>query len=129
MKKIEVVAGVISYDNKILCCQRQINKLKYLSKKWEFPGGKIEFGETQKVALIREIKEELDINITDLQFMLSVTHSYPDFDLIMHVYSAKANRLNYTLEAHYDAKWVEKNKLNTFDWAAADIPIVEYIMS
>ena len=52
MKKIEVVAGVISYDNKILCCQRQINKQKYLSKKWEFPGGKIEFGETQKVAPI-----------------------------------------------------------------------------
>ena len=65
MKKIEVVAGVIINKNKILCCQRKKSKYSYLSEKWEFPGGKLEENETREKALIREIDEELEMEIKD----------------------------------------------------------------
>tara|TARA_B100001059_G_C17435954_1_gene380275 strand:- start:145 stop:387 length:243 start_codon:yes stop_codon:yes gene_type:complete len=80
MKKIEVVAGIIFYKDRILCCQRKTNKYPYLSEKWEFPGGKLEEGETREKALIREIDEELEMEIKDLKFALTVVHQYEDFN-------------------------------------------------
>ena len=62
MKKIQVVAAIIKNQNRILCCQRKVNKLPYLSEKWEFPGGKLEEGESNEEGLIREIKEELEMD-------------------------------------------------------------------
>ena len=74
MKEIEVVAAIIQHQNKILCCQRRENKLQYLSEKWEFPGGKLEVGESREAGLLREIKEELtvDLDTTTLSFFATL---------------------------------------------------------
>ena len=129
MKKVEVVAGIIFYKESILCCQRKINKYPYLSEKWEFPGGKLEEGETREKALIREIDEELEMEIQDLKFALTVVHQYEDFQLTMHTYFAYSQKPKMKLNDHKDTVWATLEELDKFDWAAADIPIVEYIQN
>lgn len=129
MKKVEVVAAIIIYENQILCCQRETSKLAYLSEKWEFPGGKLEDGETKKQALIREIDEELEMKIHDLEFALTVMHEYPDFELTMYTFFASTGQTNYKLHAHKDAVWMVKDEMYKIDWAAADIPIVEFLQN
>ena len=104
-KTIEVVAAIIYYNNKILCVQRGENKLSYISKKFEFPGGKIEYGESLKQALIREINEELCMTIEPEKRFITVEHEYPDFNLIMHSYKCSCNGNNLTLTEHIDFKW------------------------
>ena len=127
MKKIEVVAAIIKNNGSVLCCQRESNKLSYLSEKWEFPGGKLEYDETLEQALIREIYEELEMKIYDLQFALTVIHKYPDFELTMHSFFASTVNLNYKLLAHKKVIWSSIEDLSALDWAAADIPIIEYL--
>ncbi len=128
MKKIEVVAAIIIFNNLILCAQRDTNKLKYISNKFEFPGGKIEKGETKKEALKRELIEELNIepNINDLY--LTVVHQYPDFELTMHSFICEPISMNISLNEHISHQWLPKEKLSKLDWAAADLPIVEKLM-
>jgi 8-oxo-dGTP diphosphatase len=129
MKKIEVVAAVIIYDNEILCVKRPINKLTYISQKFEFPGGKIEEGETKVEALERELIEELEIKPKIKELFLTVTHQYPDFELTMHSFICKTDSKSLKLNEHTDSKWLKKNELNLLDWAAADIPIVNKLMN
>lgn len=128
MKKIEVVAGIIYFENKILCVQRPKNKLAYISEKFEFPGGKIENGETQIDALKRELSEELNILPNIQSLFLKVVHEYPDFELTMHSYKCKVNNMEITLNEHIDYKWLTLQELNKLDWAAADIPIVNKLI-
>ena len=96
MKTIEVVAAVIFREGKVLCVQRAEHEEEYISLKWEFPGGKVEVGESREEALVREIAEELVVEIHELQYLTTVEHSYPDFHLTMHVYTCalKAGRLS-----------------------------------
>ena len=129
MKKVEVVAGIIICKDSILCCQRKTNKYPYLSEKWEFPGGKLEEGETREEALIREIDEELEMEIQDLKFALTVVHQYKDFQLTMHAYFAYSQKSKMKLNDHKDAVWAAVEEVGKFDWAAADIPIVEFIQN
>lgn len=130
MKTIEVVAAVIVRDGDILCTQRGPNKLEYLSKKYEFPGGKIEPGESERAALRREISEELCIEIEVQEKFLSVRHPYPDFILLMHSYICRVNSLNtFNLTEHIAHMWLPKDQLSELEWAAADIPIVEKIQN
>ena len=128
MKKIEVVAAIITYKDLILCVQRDSSPLMYISNKFEFPGGKIEQGETKKEALKRELIEELNIepNITDSY--LTVIHQYPDFELTMHSFICEASSMNITLTEHISHQWLIKEKLFGLDWAAADLPIVQKLM-
>ena len=84
MKQIQVAAAIIINKNKILCVQRNENKLHYISKKFEFPGGKIEKGEKKEEAMKREIKEELNMEINIEKEFLTVFHQYPDFQITMH---------------------------------------------
>ena len=128
MKQIEVVAGIILFQDQILCVQRAENKLPYISKKFEFPGGKIENGETQKETLERELLEELNISVKIKSFFLTVVHAYPDFELTMHSYICEVESKELTLHEHVDQKWLKINELTELDWAAADIPIVNKLI-
>lgn len=128
MKQIEVVAAIIIYENKILCVQRGENKLSYISKKHEFPGGKMEPGETKSETIKREILEELHMVIEVKQEFLTVKHEYPDFILEMHSFICECKNNTVTLTEHIDFKWLDISELNTLDWAAADVPIVNKLV-
>jgi 8-oxo-dGTP diphosphatase len=128
MKHIQVVAAIIVKDEKILCVQRPQHKFEYLSYKYEFPGGKIEEGESKENALIREIQEELGIDITISCELIEVYHEYPDFALTMFGIMCTTNADEPIMTEHVDFKWVSKENLHELDWAAADVPIVDKLM-
>jgi 8-oxo-dGTP diphosphatase len=128
MKTVEVAAGVIRYGTKFLCVQRKESELPYISKKYEFPGGKIEHGETIENALIREIKEELDMVIFIKEAYMTVEHRYPDFYLIMHTFICEVKSQELKLKEHISHKWLSIDEIENLDWAAADIPIVNRLI-
>lgn len=123
MKSIEVVAAIIKKENKILATKRGYGEFINM---WEFPGGKIELGETKEAALIREIKEELDADIKIDEFALTVEYTYPTFHLTMHCYICSLKD-SITLLEHNDAKWLEKNEFNTVNWLPADIEVINFL--
>ena len=127
MKTIEVVAAVIFREGKVLCVQRAEHEEEYISLKWEFPGGKVEVGESREEALVREIAEELVVEIHELQYLTTVEHSYPDFHLTMHAYTCALKDGEVELREHLDFKWLAVEELDHLDWAAADVPVVEMI--
>lgn len=129
MKQIEVVAAIIIKDNRILCTQRSKHKYSYISEKFEFPGGKIEEGETEIQALEREIKEELSIVIEVRDKFLTVEHAYPDFLIKMHSYICSCNSEKIRFLEHINHCWLFKEELMKLDWAAADIPIVKKLLN
>ena len=116
MKTVTVVAAIIYNDDKILCVQRPKNKYSYISEKFEFPGGKIEEGETEVEALTREIKEELSLDISIRNKFLTVEHDYPDFRLIMHSYICEAVSRKVNLSEHIDMKWLRSEEIDVLDW-------------
>lgn len=129
MKKVEVVAAIIKHKDKILCVQRAQNKLSYISKKFEFPGGKIEKGESKKEALKRELVEELSFMPTKIDnLFLTVIHKYPDFELTMHSFKCYSDTKTIQLNEHISSEWLRINDLDKLDWAGADIPIVNKLM-
>jgi len=125
MKKVHVVAGIVEFDRDYLCVQRGPNKLPYIHQKWEFPGGKLEEGESAEEALIRELKEELNLDVHSLRYLITVHHEYPDFIIEMDAYLCKSNTLSYELREHINAKWLRADEMDSLDWAAADLPIVD----
>jgi 8-oxo-dGTP diphosphatase len=127
MKTIEVVAAVIQHHNKILAVQRGPAKYAYISEKWEFPGGKMEAGETEEQTIIREIREELDMQIEVKSKLLTVEHSYPDFHLTMHTYLCESEQSEPILTEHLAFRWLSIDQLEEIDWAGADVPIVEVL--
>ena len=128
MKKVEVVAGIIFFQNQILCVQRPKNKYPYISEKFEFPGGKIENDETKKEALKRELFEELNISINIKSLFLTVVHEYPDFELTMHSFICEVETKELLLNEHIAKEWLTLKELKKLDWAAADIPIVDKLL-
>lgn len=125
-KHIEVVAAIIKKGDTILATQRGYGDLK---DGWEFPGGKIEPGEAYVAALIREIKEELDVDIVVNEHVITIDYKgYEKFDLTMHCYLCSlANDSNITLVEHEAAKWLSKDSLYSVDWLPADIDAVDAI--
>jgi 8-oxo-dGTP diphosphatase len=129
-KSIEVVAAVIAWDGKVLCVQRGANKRAYISEKWEFPGGKVEAGESFEAALAREIREELRLEIEVGERVTTVSHEYPDFHLTMHAFACtlvSEEQPVVTLTEHLAYEWLSPESVDfrSLDWAAADVPIVE----
>ena len=128
MKEIKVVAGIIENNGKILCMQRDKGKYDYVSFKWEFPGGKIEEGETNEQALKRELLEEMDLEVDVENHFCDVQYTYPDFKITMFCYKCNTKDLDFKLNVHKDYKWLKKSELNIIDWAPADVPIVKKLM-
>ena len=124
MKTINVVAAIIVKDNMIFATQRGYGDYKGW---WEFPGGKIEPGESNKVALAREIKEELDIEISVGDFLTTVEYDYPKFHLIMHCYVCALNGAEPILFEHDAAKWLGCDDIDSVKWLAADVEVIEAI--
>ena len=124
MKSIEVVAAVIENQGKIFATQRGYGDQK---GGWEFPGGKMESGETPQEALVREIKEELDTEIEVGELIDTVEYDYPKFHLTMHCFFCSVKRGNLVLKEHEAAKWLTLETLDTVDWLPADRGLIEKI--
>lgn len=124
MKEIKVVAAIIQKENKILATKRGYGEFINM---WEFPGGKIESGETKEQALVREIKEELNIEINVDKFAIDIEYQYPNFYLFMSCFMCSIKEGSIELLEHNDGKWITKEKLNTLNWLPADIDAVNYL--
>ncbi|MGV8170801.1 MAG: (deoxy)nucleoside triphosphate pyrophosphohydrolase [Methanobrevibacter sp.] len=124
MKEIKVVAAIIQKEKKILATKRGYGEFINM---WEFPGGKIESGETKKQALVREIKEELNIEINVDKFALDIEYQYPNFYLFMSCFMCSIKEGSIELLEHNDGKWITKEELNTLNWLPADIDAVNYL--
>lgn len=125
MKSIEVVAAVIERDGKIFATQRGYGEYKDW---WEFPGGKIEPGETQCDALKREIKEELNTEINIDKFLLTINYDYPNFHLTMHCFLCSVISGNLELLEHENARWLSPSELKSVEWLPADIEVLDFII-
>ena len=127
MKKIEVVAAII-HDEKerIFATQRGYGDFK---DGWEFPGGKMEPGESPEEALKREIMEELDTKIVVERLVQTVDFDYPKFHLTMHCFWCLVENGSLTLKEHEAARWLSKNQLDIIDWLPADKVVVDELIA
>lgn len=121
----EVVAAIIEHQGKILCVRRGQTKYPYTSYKYEFPGGKIEEGETEKEALIREICEELKLQITVGPKVTVIDHEYPDFTVTLHFYRCSVVVSAFTLTEHSKGIWATPVEMLSLDWVEADKGVVK----
>lgn len=124
MKTINVVAAIIVKDGKVFATQRGYGDWQGW---WEFPGGKIEPGESPESALKREIKEELDADIEVGQLIDTVEWDYPTFHLSMQCFICTLTSDSIHLNEHEDAKWLSEDELNTVDWLPADCRLIELL--
>ena len=127
MKRLEVVAGIIQYRGRILCMQRGESRHAYVSGKYEFPGGKVEKGETGHEALMRELREEMNmkVSVSAGDYYTTVEHSYPDFFLRMHLYRVRVETPEFQRKEHIHHEWLRPEELTRLDWAPADRPVAE----
>lgn len=122
MKTIEVVAAIIRReDGRILVTQRGYGEHK---DGWEFPGGKMEKGESPETAIVREIREELEVEISPEKLIMTVEYDYPNFHLTMHCFLSRIVSGEIVLTEHEAAKWLNKRELDTVDWLPADVEVV-----
>ncbi len=124
MKTVYVAAAVIQKDGRILATQRGYGDYK---DGWEFPGGKIEPGESAQEAAIREIREELDIRIDITGALTCVEYEYPAFRLCMQCFWAVIREGEPVLREHEAAKWLDAGQLDSVDWLPADREILPFI--
>lgn len=124
MKTIKVVAAVIKNNNKIFATQRGYGEFKDM---WEFPGGKIEEGESSQEALIREIREELDTDISVGKRIDCIEYDYPSFHLSLECFWAEVISGNLNLKEHEAAKWLSKADLDSINWLPADLKLIPKI--
>ena|SRR5690625_384556 len=119
---LQVTCAVIQKNNKFLICQR--SKEMKLPLKWEFPGGKIEEGESKRECLKREVKEELDLIIEVLDPLEMVEYHYSEFSISLYPFLCKIQSGEVSVAEHAQVKWVGLDELDDYDWAEADLPIL-----
>ena len=124
MKTVQVVAAVIFQGDTIYATQRGYGPWRDY---WEFPGGKIEPGETPEQALVREIREELDVGVTVLAPLARVEYDYPDFHLSMQCFRCRIDEGEPTLKEHEAARWLSRKDLYSLRWLPADLEILPEI--
>ena len=125
MKTVKVVAAVILRDGKVFATQRGYGAYK---DGWEFPGGKVEPGESAREALVREIREELAADITAGELLTTVEYDYPEFHLSMDCFWAElTSGSGMKLLEHEAAKWLDLSAIDSVDWLPADLEVVKAI--
>ncbi|MBQ1940476.1 MAG: 8-oxo-dGTP diphosphatase MutT [Selenomonadaceae bacterium] len=122
MKTIEVVAAIVQDGGRIFATQRGYGEFK---DGWEFPGGKMENGETLQQALARELKEELDMEAEIGEMFETVEYDYPKFHLTMHCFLCQLVNKEYVLKEHEAAKWLLPEELDSVEWLPADLGLIE----
>lgn len=122
MKTVDVVAAVIEKGERIFATQRGYGDFK---GGWEFPGGKVEAGETPEQALVREIHEELEATIEVDEYLTTVEYDYPTFHLSMRCYICHVAEGHLELLEHSAAKWLAADELDSVGWLPADVAVVE----
>ena len=124
MKTVKVAAAVIRKDNMIFATERGYGEFKDM---WEFPGGKIENGESGREALMREIKEELDTTVDVGEYIDTIEYDYPSFHLSMECYWCTVREGKLTLLEHENAQWLDRDSLLSVEWLPADLEIIEKV--
>ncbi len=124
MKSIHVVAAIIINDGRLFATQRGYGDWKDY---WEFPGGKMEPGETPEEALKREIEEELETEIAVHKKLLTVEYDYPKFHLLMDCYLSEVIEGSLVLKEHEAAKWLKRDELDSVQWQPADKEVLDLI--
>ena len=129
IEQIKVVAGLILQNNKLLICQRP--NFKDHPLKWEFPGGKIKNDETNEEALIREINEELSINIINCEELISYNFNYKDLNKKVFIYFYLVNNFSGKVlnNFHKELKWIEIKDIREYDFLEGDLKIIDHISS
>ena len=125
MKTVRVVAAVIRSEDKIFATARGYGEFK---GQWEFPGGKIEPGETPQEALVREIQEELDVKIEVGDLIDTIEYDSPSFHLSMDCFWCLVTDGEITLKEAEDARWLSKDELYSVDWLPADMELIEKLV-
>lgn len=125
-RHFRVACAIIEQDGKILAAQR--SAVMTLPLKWEFPGGKIEAGESPDQCLLREVNEELGATVRITAALTPATHSYPDFSVTLYPFTCELSGGAVTMYEHHALQWIEPHLMSRLDWAAADVPVViEYM--
>lgn len=124
MKIIRVVAAIIIKNGEVFATQRGYGDFK---GGWEFPGGKIDAGETPEEALIREIKEELDTEVEVIELLDTVEYDYPNFHLSMDCFICSIKSGDLVLKEHEAAQWLTKETLDSVNWLPADLGLIDKI--
>lgn len=124
MKTLRVVAAIIIEQGQVFATQRGYGDFK---GGWEFPGGKIDAGETPEEALVREIKEELDTEVEVKELLDTVEYDYPNFHLSMDCFICSIKSGNLVLKEHEAAQWLTRENLDSVDWLPADLGLIDKI--
>ena len=124
MKIVKVAAAVIIADHRVFATQRGYGDYK---DGWEFPGGKVQDGETSEEAICREIKEELETEIRPGKLIRTIEYDYPDFHLSMDCFWCEPVKGNLKLKEHEAAKWLDASMIDSVDWLPADVTLIEKV--
>ena len=127
-KPLRVVCAVVEYDGKILCMKRTRSRYAYISERWEFPGGKVEEGESDHEALLREIQEEMRWDIFVGKKIAEFDYDYPDFTTHLAAYYCRCDdKEGFKLLEHLYYRWLSREELDTLDWTAADEALLKWL--